>query len=145
MKARISKAKEFDFGKRVIKAIRDVDFSVMDGYDFDGDNVRIRYKPQHGTVVYIAGAVEGDEDSLICMGANDGSTEFKMAFYPDFLEFEKRLAQADRQRKRCCRNGKNEKGVCKMNFWLGFIIFEFGVMFGFFTAGLLSTGKDDEK
>lgn len=87
----MKKSKRMDFGQRVIKIYRDVDFMVIDGYDFDDvkDGIKMNYKPQHGTVVYIAGLVEGDDDALMCMGAPNGSTEFRAAIYPDFLEFEK--------------------------------------------------------
>lgn len=87
----MKKSKTMEFGQRVIKIYRDVDFNVIDDYDFDDikDEIKMHYKSQHGTVIYIAGLVDGDEDSLMCMGAADGSTEFRPALYPDFLEFEK--------------------------------------------------------
>ena len=80
----------FDFGQRVIKIIRDVDFSILkDGEIDDNDMVKMMFEPKHGTVIYIAGMFEDNEDALLCMGAEDGSTEFKVAFYRHFREFEK--------------------------------------------------------
>lgn len=83
-------SKKIDFGQRVIKIIRDVDFKAIDNYDLsDSDDITIGFQPKHGTVIYIAGLCEGDEDDLLCMGAEDGTMEFQVAFYPDFLEFNK--------------------------------------------------------
>ncbi|MBQ2392085.1 MAG: hypothetical protein II306_10030 [Clostridia bacterium] len=80
----------FDFGQRVIKIIRDVDFSILkDGEIDDNDMVKMMFEPKHGTVIYIAGMFEDNEDCLLCMGAEDGSTKFKVAYYEHFREFQK--------------------------------------------------------
>lgn len=81
-----------DYGQRVIKVIRDVDFmewpeAEEDSFIDKSDNIVIRFKKKHGTVIYLAGMFE-DEDDLACMGSEDGKN-FRMAVYKPFLEFEK--------------------------------------------------------
>lgn len=99
-----------DFGHRVIKVYHDVNFNVISGYEIDDntDQIKMQTKEQHGTVIYVAGMVEGDDDALICMGAPSGSTEFRPALYADFLKFEKgwlrligRDKEADKIEKMC--------------------------------------------
>ena len=109
-KNRKNKPADLDFGRRVIKVYRDVDFSIIDGYEIDDntDQIKMQTIEQHGTVIYVAGIVEGDDDALICMGAPSGSTEFRPVLYADFLEFEKgwlrligRDKEADKIEKMC--------------------------------------------
>lgn len=79
-----------DFGQRVIKIIRDVDFSVLKSGEIDNhDMCKLMFEPKHGTVIYVAGMVENNEDDLLCMGAEEGSTEFKIAYYEHFRKFQK--------------------------------------------------------
>lgn len=79
-----------DFGQRIIKIIRDVDFSVLKNGEIDNhDMVTMMFEPKHGTIIYVAGMFKDNEDALFCMGAEEGSTEFKMAFYEHFREFQK--------------------------------------------------------
>lgn len=76
---------------RVIRIIRNVDFSVMEEYPFDGakDGIGVRFERKHGTVLYVAGVVENDENALMCFGVEDGKTEGRIAFYKDFGKFDK--------------------------------------------------------
>ena len=77
-----------DFGIRVIRIMRDVDFFVMGDSDVDDENIMVKMEPRHGTVIYVAGMVEdGDEDELVSMGAADGESEFHIAFEQKFVEF----------------------------------------------------------
>lgn len=88
--------------QRIIKIIRDVDFGVLkDSTDITdlyftsktfspSDSVEIEIETKHGTVIYVAGMVEGSEDSIICMGAEEGSHEYKIAFYKDYLKFKEK-------------------------------------------------------
>lgn len=80
---------------RVIRIIRDVDFLQWPddpkdhGID-ENDNCFVNFKKMHGTVIYVAGLIEGDEDDLLCMGAPEGSNEFRIAVYGPFMDFEVR-------------------------------------------------------
>lgn len=81
-----------DYGQRVIKVIRDVDFmewpeAEEDSFIDKNDNIVIHFHKKHGTVIYLAGMFE-DEDDLVCMGSEDGKN-FRIAVYKPFLEFEK--------------------------------------------------------
>ena len=72
---------------RIIKSIENVDFSVLDDWDVTDENINMKFEPKHGTVIYVAGMIDGDEDSLMCLGAEDGSNEFRVAFYEPFKTF----------------------------------------------------------
>ena len=72
---------------RIIKSIENVDFFVLDDWDVTDENINIKFEPKHGIVIYVAGMIEGDEDSLVCLGAEDGSNEFRVAFYELFKVF----------------------------------------------------------
>lgn len=75
---------------RIIKTIENVDFFVLDDsddWDVTDENINIKLEPKHGIVIYIAGMIDGDEDSLMCLGAEDGSNEFRIAFYEPFKAF----------------------------------------------------------
>lgn len=81
-----------DYGPRLIKIIRDVDFMEWPEAEEDcfidkEDNITIRFTKKHGTVIYCAGMFD-DKDDLACMGAEDGKN-FRIAVYTPFLEFEK--------------------------------------------------------
>ncbi len=78
----------------IIRQIEDVDFMQWpdneNEYGIDAkDNIFINLHPTRGTVIYVTGLVEGDDDSLMCLGAPKGSTDFRVALYAPFLEFEK--------------------------------------------------------
>ena len=73
-----------DYGQRVIKVIRDVDFmewpeAEEDSFIDKNDNIVIHFHEKHGTVIYLAGMCE-DEDDLVCMGSEDGKN-FRIAAY----------------------------------------------------------------
>lgn len=74
---------------RIIKVIENTEFRTIECGDIDeNDNCIIRVSdPKHGTVIYAAGMVEGDDDALVSLGAVDGSNEFRIAVHPEFLEF----------------------------------------------------------
>ena len=72
---------------RIIKTIKNVDFSVLGDWDVYGEDIGMKFEPKHGTVIYAAGIYEDDEDALMCLGAEDGSNEFRVAFYEPFRAF----------------------------------------------------------
>ena len=72
---------------RIIKSIENVDFFVLDDLDVTDENINMKLEPKHGIVIYVAGMIDGDEDSLVCLGAEDGSNEFRVAFYEPFKAF----------------------------------------------------------
>lgn len=74
-----------DIKIRIIKIIRDVDFSILNDND-ENDNI-IKFEDKHGTVYYVAGLIEDDEDSLMCLGCEDGEKDLRFAFYDGFKEF----------------------------------------------------------
>ena len=81
-----------DFGQRIIKIIRDVDFSVLKSGEIDNhDMCKLMFEPKHGTVVYVAGMVENNEDDLLCMGAEEGSIEFNVNLLSEIEEIEKTI------------------------------------------------------
>lgn len=69
---------------RIIKSIENVDFFVLDDWDVTDENINMKLKPKHGIVIYVAGMIDGEEDLLVCLGAEDGSNEFRVAFYEPF-------------------------------------------------------------
>ena len=79
----------FEMGVRIIKVIENVDFFFLDDWDITDENVKMKFDPKHGTVIYVAGIIEGDPNSLMSLGAEEGSTDFKVAFYAPFKEFNK--------------------------------------------------------
>ena len=74
---------------RIIKTIEDVDFATLGDYDVTDENICMKFDAKHGTVIYVAGMVNGDEDALVCLGAEGDSNEFSVAFYEPFKEFNK--------------------------------------------------------
>ena len=76
-----------EMGMRIIKVIEDVDFCFLGDWDMTDENLIMKFEPKHGIVIYVAGMVDGDEDSLVCLGAEDGSNEFRVAFYEPFKAF----------------------------------------------------------
>lgn len=72
---------------RIIKTIKNVDFSVLGDWGITDENIGIKFEQKHGTVIYAASIVDGDEDALMCLGAEDGSNEFRVAFYEPFKAF----------------------------------------------------------
>ena len=72
---------------KVIRVIHDVDFAVLNDqqpeYDDEG-NAIVRLIDKHGTVVYIAGLVENNPDAIMTFGAEDGSNDYRVAFYKPF-------------------------------------------------------------
>ena len=72
---------------RIIKSIENVDFFVLDDWDVNDENINMKFEPKHGIVIYVAGMIEGEEDSLMCLGAENGSNEFRVAFYEPFKAF----------------------------------------------------------
>lgn len=77
-------------GQRIIKLIEDTDFHRWEnGTITEQDEIAVRFIPEHGTVIYVAGVFEDDDDALICMGAKEGETEFRVAVHDGFRAFEK--------------------------------------------------------
>lgn len=81
-------------GTRIIKAIEDVDFGVVGDYDITYGECKFKCNQKHGTVIYVAGLVEENENILMCLGAEKGKDkehlDFQIALYPPFLEFDKK-------------------------------------------------------
>ena len=78
-----------EMGTRIIKVIEDVDFCFLGDWDMTDENLIMKFDPKHGTVIYVAGIIDGDPNSLMSLGAEEGSTDFKVAFYAPFKEFNK--------------------------------------------------------
>ena len=72
---------------RIIKSIENVDFFVLGDWDVTDENINMKLEPKHGIVIYVAGMIDGDEDSLVCLGAEDGSNDFSGALYETFKAF----------------------------------------------------------
>ena len=70
---------------RIIKIIRDTDFSILNDND-ENYNI-IKFDDKHGTVYYVAGLIEDDEDALMCVGCVDGEKETRIAFHDGFKDF----------------------------------------------------------
>lgn len=73
---------------KVIRVIHDVDFAVLNEQpEFDDEgNAIMRLIDKHGTVVYIAGLVENNPDAIMPFGAEDGSNDYRVAFYKPFYD-----------------------------------------------------------
>ena len=78
-----------EMGMRIIKVIEAVDYCSLGAWDMTDHNLIMKFDPKHGTVIYVAGIIEGDPNSLMSLGAEEGSTDFKVAFYAPFKEFNK--------------------------------------------------------
>ena len=76
-------------GTRIIKVIENVDFAFLGDWDVTDENIVMKFDPKHGTVIYVAGMIEGDPNSLMSLGAETGSNDFRVAFYEPFKEFNK--------------------------------------------------------
>lgn len=76
---------------RVLKTFENTVFRTLEGGEIDGDDIcRIRFsEPQHGTVMYVAGLVEGEDDAVVALGAAAGSDEYHIVYHDGFKEFEK--------------------------------------------------------
>lgn len=73
---------------QVIRVIHDVDFAVMAGHEMseNGDDAILKLEEKHGTVIYVTGLVEDDPDAIIVFGAEDGETNFRVAFYKPYAQ-----------------------------------------------------------
>ena len=78
-----------ELGARIIKVIENVDFAFLGDWDVTDENIVMKFDPKHGTIIYVAGMIEGNPNSLMSLGAEEGSTDFKVAFYEPFKEFDK--------------------------------------------------------
>lgn len=65
---------------RIIKSIENVDFFVLDDWDVTDENINMKFEPKHGIVIYVAGMIEGEEDSLMCLGAEKAATNLELLF-----------------------------------------------------------------
>lgn len=76
---------------RVILRIPDTEFSLFRDIERKEEKDDIYFvlpkKKYHGTVLYVAGMVEGDEDDLVCLGRPDGEDNAMIAFHNRFSEF----------------------------------------------------------
>ena len=79
-------------GTRIIKVIENVDFAVIGDYDVTYEECKVKCEQKHGTIIYVAGLVEENENTLMCLGAETGKEQldFQVALYPPFLEFDKK-------------------------------------------------------
>lgn len=79
-------------GQRIIKVIEDADFSTIGDYDITYGECKVKCEQKHGTIIYVAGLVEENENVLMCLGAesNEEKLIFQVALYPPFLEFDKK-------------------------------------------------------
>lgn len=79
-------------GQRIIKVIEDVDFSTIGDYDITYGECKVKCEQKHGTIIYVAGLVEENENILMCLGAepNEEKLNFQVALYSPFLEFDKK-------------------------------------------------------
>lgn len=74
---------------RVIKIIRDTEFAPFINIARTGDDTySLPTKAVKGTVIYVAGIIEEDEDALMCLGAVENSYEYSIAFHKGFKTFE---------------------------------------------------------
>ena len=77
---------------RIIYTVDDVDFHTFadddPDYTIDGDNIEVQLVKKHGTLLFVAGACEDDDNALVCFGVPEGEEEGRIAFHPDFKRFE---------------------------------------------------------
>lgn len=76
---------------KILKTFLNTAFQTIESGGIDSDDTcRIRFsEPQHGTVIYVTGLVEGDDDAVVALGAAAGSDEFRVVYHDGFIEFEK--------------------------------------------------------
>lgn len=92
MRPRLRHAMMRLFGKKVDVRVYymedDTDFSVIGGFvkTDDGDDA-VKLLQKHGTVIYAAGLFDDDPDRLMCLGKEDGSEEYRIAFHGGFKAF----------------------------------------------------------
>ena len=56
-----------EMGTRIIKVIEDVDFCFLGDWDMTDENLIMKFDPKHGTVIYVAGIIEGDPYSIMSL------------------------------------------------------------------------------
>ena len=60
-----------EMGMRIIKVIEDVDFCFLGDWDMTDENLIMKFDPKHGTVIYVAGIIDGDHNSLMSLGTEE--------------------------------------------------------------------------